>query len=347
MPKHIETCCTCQKPFEANRSTQTHCAAPCLARTCINTGCNSGPRPEHASNFLKTSALTIVEQRKAQMEELFFGYDRSADITITKAKEGAKIVVLSDMQIPFEEQWLIGGTTGNVGAIEAFLKDYKPDYVLYDGDIFDCYTISSFAKSPNRRFTVRNEGEKTRRMLEAHRNAQDGKMIFIDGNHEYRLWRTLIEATRKDRGLAEILDAADFRTFSSKELLKLDELGIDWLPYGGYVDFLGFKVTHGDMVSSESAGTAAKMLNKWHSSGASGHTHRLGQYHLTGAAGDSHAWYELGCLCRLDPEYLNGPNWQQGFLVGEVSGGKLHPQLISVFDYRFVVNGVTYKAKGV
>lgn len=51
-------------------------------------------------------------------------------------------------------------------------------------------------------------------------------------------------------------------------------------------------------------------------------------------------------MCRLDLEYVQSPDWQQGFLIGEVNGGLLHTQLVPVFDNRFVVPSVgVYKAK--
>lgn len=349
MTKHIETCCTCGKPFTAQRSNQTHCATPCLARTCKNAGCNLNPaRPDHAGDFIKNAPASLVEQRKAQMEELYKAYDDRPPIIIDRLPEGTRVVSLSDLQIPFEEQWLIGGTTGKEGAVEAFLKDYKPDYLIYNGDILDAYSISTFAKSPARRWTLRDEGNKCRRMLEAHKKLVSGKgdIIFIDGNHEQRMARTLMEAAYKDRSLWEILDSADFLTFSSRELLKLDELGIKWLNYPNYAELLGFIFTHGNIVAAGSGATAMKMLTKWHSSGVSGHTHRAAAVNLTGAAGDTHVWYEQGCLCRLDPDYSPGADWQQAFLIGEVHNKRLHTQLVNIFDYRFVVNGKEYKARG-
>lgn len=43
-------------------------------------------------------------------------------------------------------------------------------------------------------------------------------------------------------------------------------------------------------------------------------THRLAHF-ITRKAGRKFEWFETGCLCRLDPEYVQDPDWWQGFVV--------------------------------
>jgi len=291
--------------------------------------------------------LSLAESRREQMEQLFRGYSTVPPIKINKLKEGTRIVVASDLQIPFEERWLIGGTQNKVGAFEAFLKDYDPGVVVLNGDIRDCYALSTFDKSPSRRFGEREEKRLTQNELEViNKAAPKSRKIFIDGNHEDRLSRMLAQICQKDNRAFEIFDAKGFADFNTRSFLDLDSLGWEWLPYRAWADILGFIVTHGDIVKAESAQTAKAMYDKWQSSGTSGHTHRLGAYFHTDSTGKTRAWYESGCMCRLDLEYVTNPDWQQGFIIGEVNGGLLHTQLVPVFDNRFVVPSVgVYKAK--
>jgi hypothetical protein len=291
--------------------------------------------------------LTLAESRKEQMLRLFGDYSAIAPIKIDKLKEGERVVIASDFQIPFEEPWLIGGTQNKVGAFEAFLKDYDPGVVVLNGDIRDCYALSSFDKSPSRRFGEKEEKRLTRNeLITIGKQAPRARRVFNNGNHEERLEKTYAQLCQKDSRAFEIFDAQGFGELNTRSMLKLDDLGWDWQPYRGWTDILGFIITHGDVVRPESAQTAKAMYDKWQSSGTSGHTHRLGAYFHTDSTGKTRAWYESGCLCRLDLEYVTCPDWQQGFLVGEVSGGLLHTQLVPVFDNRFVVPGVgTYKAQ--
>ena len=291
--------------------------------------------------------LTLAESRKEQMDRLFSDYADIPPIKIDKLKEGERVVIASDFQIPFEEPWLIGGTQNKVGAFEAFLKDYDPGVVVLNGDIRDCYALSSFDKSPSRRFGEKEEKRLTRNeLITIGKQAPRARRVFNNGNHEERLEKTYAQLCQKDSRAFEIFDAQGFGELNTRSMLKLDDLGWDWQPYRGWTDILGFIITHGDVVRPESAQTAKAMYDKWQSSGTSGHTHRLGAYFHTDSTGKTRAWYESGCLCRLDLEYVTCPDWQQGFLVGEVSGGLLHTQLVPVFDNRFVVPGVgTYKAR--
>jgi predicted phosphodiesterase len=291
--------------------------------------------------------LTLAESRREQMEQLFSGYTKTPPILIDKMKEGARVVVASDFQIPFEERWLIGGTQNKTGAFEAFLKDYDPDLVILNGDIRDAYALSTFDKSPSRRFGEKEEKRLTQNALRTIKaNAPRARLIFVNGNHEERLEKTYAQLCQKDTRAFEIFDAQGFNELNTRSMLDLPGLGWEWQPYRGWVNVLGFIVTHGDLVASESAQTAAKMQKKWHSSGTSGHTHRLGAYFHTDSTGKAHAWYESGCMCRLDLEYVTNPDWQQGFLIGQVSDNTLHTQLVPVFNNKFIVPGTgVYKAK--
>ena len=285
--------------------------------------------------------LTVAEARRQQIEELWYGYQNALPITIKKELDGTRVVVLSDAQIPFEERWLIGGATNKNGAIERFLYDFDPDYLIINGDWADVYSASRYDKRPGRRFNLKDELKAVRSSLAGLTNAAPhATRIFLEGNHEDRLMKTMIQVAQKDIRALELFGASNLDGLTAKNLLALDDTGWKWQPYCGFVNFLGFIITHGDIVGQESAETARKMFQKWHSSGCSGHTHRLGSYYSTEATGKSHVWHETGCLCRLDLEYVRGPNWQQGFLIGTVSDNLLHTQLVPIFNNRFVIPNV-------
>ena len=60
-------------------------------------------------------------------------------------------------------------------------------------------------------------------------------------------------------------------------------------------------------------------------------THRLGCYYYR-TPERYLAWYESGCLCRLDPEYVKSPNWQQAFLYGYVEKDSFAVTPIPIVD---------------
>ena len=78
-------------------------------------------------------------------------------------------------------------------------------------------------------------------------------------------------------------------------------------------------IRHGEVVRKHSAYTArAELEREFHAiSVMTGHTHRGGSHYVTTRAGLRQA-HECFCLCRLDPPYLQNPNWQQGIVLATV-----------------------------
>lgn len=81
-------------------------------------------------------------------------------------------------------------------------------------------------------------------------------------------------------------------------------------------------VEHGEYVRKKAGASADAQLLARGRSGISGHTHRLIHYPLTDATGMK-TWTEAGCLCKLDPDYCNYPNWQQGLVLSYMDEDKL------------------------
>ena len=253
-----------------------------------------------------------------QMSRLFRDYHAKESIAIEDREDGTRCVIISDAQIPFidEDFWR---------AFLRFLGKYRPHDLFINGDWLDCYEVSDFDKRPNRLFNVQNECEMAQETLREIRKrlAVGGKIYWADGNHEER-WNRAI--WRHAGPLAAY--TADLYT-----ALDLEHLADGYVPYGKHFDYLGFLITHGNFVSQYSGYTAKRHYDRYHSSGCNGHTHRVGSYSHTDGKGRSHTWYEIGCFCRKDLEYVRGTaNWQHGFMMGEVRGGAFHPQLIRVIE---------------
>lgn len=301
-PPQERECARCGKSFTPYKGDQKYCSRDCSYEVHLE----QVGRPEGRENT------------DPQMERLFHNYKAKANIDITERPEGTRLVSLSDLQLPFVDEPLLD-------AVVAFIADFKPHDIILNGDILDCYEISDFDKRPERQFSVQTEIEMAKAiMLRLKRYAaKDCRLWWIDGNHEERynrfLWRRAAELAWAMPDLSS--------------LLELDSIAAGYVPYGKHIDYLGFVFTHGNFVSAQSAYTAKRHLDRYRSSGCNGHTHRLGTYSVTDMHGRSHTWYEQGAICRRDLEYVRGvANWQQGFLVGTVAAGALHPQLIHVIE---------------
>ena len=223
-----------------------------------------------------------------------------------------RIAFVGDIHAPFHDE----------SAVELaydFLAWFKPHTVYVLGDIVDFYTLSRFDSDPDRVRGLQSEIDSAVEILAKIRKivGKESKMIFKEGNHEYRLTRYLWRNP----------ELGNFRDMQLPSMLKFSDFDISYSPYREILHSNSFLIEHGDIARKFSGYTAKGMMDKRGASGISGHTHRLGVHHRSHYGGVL-SWYENGCLCRLDPEFIIGlPDWQQGFTIGHSVRGKSTMQL--------------------
>lgn len=297
---------------------------PCGFPECINTFESTAPNRLYCDKHLD-DAVRSRERREA----LFETPREFTEVKIRNVPDGTKILIINDLQRPFHDE-------KTLTAVERFWNDLAPDIEIYNGDIADFYDCSIFDRNPSRRFHLQDELDDTHRWL-ATRAAWNptARRIFIEGNHEDRLRRWLWRYGK---------DLAALRALDVPELLGFPDLGIEGLKYMSVVDFLGFRIEHGNKASASKAypiNTSRYMAIATGSSGLCGHSHHLSIYAWTDASG-SHSYIENGCLCRFDLEYAPFPNWQQGFTYGVVEKGKVHLVLVQIYPDGFRAEGEFY-----
>lgn len=234
-------------------------------------------------------------------------------------------VILNDIQYPFHDKKVLDGL------VLPFIEEVKPDGVVLNGDIVDCYTLSSFDKNPMQKGDLNTEIRLAQGLMNRlSKAAKAGECWWLGGNHEDRLRRTIW----KNAPALGVVEEMNF-----DKLFGLQHYGFQWKEYGDHLMLGKLLVTHGDLVREHSAWTARAHFLKYGTSVMIGHTQRIGQYHITNMTGD-HAAYENGCLCRLDPEYIKFPNWQQGFAIVHVfENGFFNVQQIRILDRKIFFYG--------
>jgi metallophosphoesterase superfamily enzyme len=215
---------------------------------------------------------------------------------------------MNDIQYPFEDKKVMR-------LVLNFVDELKPDGVILNGDVVDCYSISDFDKAPLSKATLEKEIRCAEGLMA--RLSKVPQKVWIGGNHEDRLrrhvWKNPKLIGNLDPASRErVVAALDF-----PEVFSLASYGFTWLPYGATFNLGKLLVTHGSVVSKHSGQTARAHLDKYGTSVLIGHTHRGGTYYKRDVRG-VHIAVENYCLCRLDPEYVQNPNWQQGFSVVHV-----------------------------
>ncbi len=300
---------------------------------CILKGCEQ-PIPKGRRKFCSTphAQLNYNRSRKYSEDsetELFWRPREFKEVGMDRLPDGYRVIIVNDLQRPFHAPRILE-------AVEKFWDDLAPDLEIYNGDIADFYLISDHDKNPSRRFNFQNELDDTHGWLYQRATANPhARRLWDDGNHEDRMRRWLWHHS------AEL---ASLRVLTVPELLGFEEMGIEWLSYGSRIRLLGFLIEHGNRVSGGGVYTnsvAPRMARDRGSSGMCGHTHKLGKYPWTDSQG-THAYYENGCLCQTEMEYMAFPNWQHGFSYGVVHRNKLHVVQVSIYPDGFYAEGEFY-----
>ena len=204
------------------------------------------------------------------------------------------IVSLTDWHVPYHDPQAIDAALG-------FVDNLQPQ-VLVIHELHDFYALSRFDKDPARIVGLQDEIDQVTRYLKVLRNTCPGaRIILLKSNHLDRLKKYLWKNAPA---------LASLRALQVEKLLELEKHRVEYMESFTHQGFL-FK--HGSIVRAGSGMTARAELTKEGISGASGHTHRLAQIYRR-LRGGEFTWIESGCLCQLDPDYLEGTaDWQQGF----------------------------------
>lgn len=246
-------------------------------------------------------------------------------------------IITSDWHIPFHNKPLIENWL-------QYVQDTQPDNLVFNGDLLDCLTISSFQRPPG---VPQLQDEIDACIVELDKVeavAPDANKFWLDGNHEQRFERLVM----REPGLYGL------EALNVSALLGLHRRGIKYLPYMKPLDIKAgdnekFWLTcvHGNRVSKH-AGYAAKnqLVDGGYWNLAVGHTHRLGWFNHTGHTGRRRA-IEGGGFFDIDQaHYIKGiANWQNGFIVVRQSHDFIHMTPVECTpEGSFFVDGKHYGA---
>lgn len=204
-------------------------------------------------------------------------------------------------------------------------QDFKPNIRICGSDGLDFYNLSKFDKNPER-FRTGLQGEINAwkaGQAEWRSAASKAKAHYLTGNHEDRL-RSYLWRHPELHGLDAL---------ALPNLLDFASLGITWEGEGEELElYKRAVVKHGSYIRKFSALSARSELEAEFYAIAvlTGHSHRGGVYYATTRQGVTQA-VECFCLCRLDPEYIRHPNWQQGLVLAEVGEDSLSIECIPFY----------------
>jgi predicted phosphodiesterase len=169
-------------------------------------------------------------------------------------------IVVPDCHVPYQD-------TKAWEVCLAAVKAVKPETIVIIGDFADCYSVSSFDKSPARGQDLRRELDQVRVQLKRLCRLAEGRVVYLEGNHEFRLERYLCQKAPELYGLISIRD------------LLLDGIsGVAWVPYRQHI-------TIGKVMYTHDVGHAGVYAGR-HTLAACGHNVVFGHTHRGGLVVD-------------------------------------------------------------
>lgn len=243
---------------------------------------------------------------------------------IIKIKGPAKVLIISDMHVPFHDE----------RAIDLALEDgvkHGCDTIYLNGDQLDFYQVSDFMKDPKER-----PPEEERDILWEYMDVMERlfkKRYLKKGNHEVRWDRALFTQAKIFSG---------FKEFHLENILDLDKRGWHFVDsvqrcmMGDSLNaFHGHEVGRGAFTPVY---PARALFMKIKDNGFAGHYHQSSQYTDTRPlADDAHrtiSTWMVGCTCKLVMDYATVNNWNHGHALID-----LHADGSFEFNNRRHING--------
>jgi UDP-2,3-diacylglucosamine pyrophosphatase LpxH len=259
----------------------------------------------------------------------------------TKSSTYQQAVIANDFHIPFHDERVLL-------LFKLFLRRERPDWLILDGDFQDFWEISSYDHTPRTGKEFREEIEIGKRILRAFRRSLPrARITWIEGNHEFRLRKYLIEKAKELYGLPGL---------SVPDIFDLKRFGIEYVPChelaskftDNFIRVGDLYVGHWDKVSKHAAYAAKVLVEEKGVSLLQGHTHRFGAHARTLVDGHTLLGVENFSMCSRRQSYVAHPNWQSGFSVVylENKSGRTHWFPIFMKDYRFIWRGSEYTLEG-
>lgn len=192
----------------------------------------------------------------------------------------------------------------------------QPEKIILNGDIFDLPEFSKHGKDP-REFKLVPAIKWVHTFLrDLRKAAPEAEMVFVEGNHEFRLMRHLGEETQ-----AMMVVLADLHGFTVPKLLGLDAHGVNY-------------VARADMTAFTEADIKRQLrknyVTLWDNALLFGHFPEMRSMGVPGASGHHHKhvvwtayspvhgpweWHQTGAGHQREASYCNGEKWANGFLL--------------------------------
>lgn len=166
-------------------------------------------------------------------------------------------------------------------------KIFKPTIIIILGDFADFYAVSDHRKNPERLGLLQEELGVTNGLLDEVETLGAKRVVFVEGNHEWRLFRYLCDKAPALYGL-----------ISTEQALRIKERGWEFVPYGSGTSIGKLYVTH--TLGKTGRYSVHKALEDGGRNIAHGHSHVMGVVYRGSSFGNTQVGACFGWLARYD-----------------------------------------------
>jgi len=205
----------------------------------------------------------------------------------------------------------IHGSEQDPRAVKAALKfarDFKPQVRVIAGDLWNFAALRKGASEDERAELLDVDYTAGEKFADSFFSSESANHLML-GNHDVRVWDLLKSPYAERRALGQ------FAVNDIKALVKKHHATL-W-PYdarAGVLRLGHLKIIHGYHAGLNACVQHARIYNNC----IFGHTHAIESYQVPGL--DQREARSIGCLCKLDQDYINRKTgklkWSHGFAYG-------------------------------
>lgn len=242
------------------------------------------------------------------------------------------------------------------------VEELKPSKIILNGDTVDLLAVSSYTKDPRTGHSIQDEivaYHKFLKILHDITEEYQTEILETNGNHsgngiEGRWWRYLANSS-DIKPLLEIPKIAESLSYQRVFYPDGSWCRVKLIEGNGgqksTVELPGSMfVFHGEIVRKHGGFSARGNFEKYNASTITNHTHRQGSHYITVPQLGSRPIriiknYENGCACQLNPEYVDGANWQNGFAIVNYHDNNTAVELVTIENKSAIINSLQKTVK--
>lgn len=218
-----------------------------------------------------------------------------------------RIGILSDIHFPYYNKEALN-------AAIAYLRKWKPDCILLNGDIIDCYHGSDYIRDPRQR-SFQYELDMLRAFVQELRKIwPHQKIVYKIGNHEERYERTILQ---------RVPQFVDLQLFSIERVLNVTDLGVTVVTNKRIIKAGKVNILHAHELPRGMAAPvnpARGFFLRCKANVIGSHHHQSSEHFEQDLNGQIIGAWSIGHLGDPHPQYMPINKWNHGFATLENFG---------------------------